>query len=143
MTSPRKTLSRTKAAVSGGVGLAGVLVLTMGAMLIRPQQQWLPTLFDRTVIVWGIFLFLMALALAEIPLMVFGLRKVIDSKGSGAQNIGLIGNTIFVFFPVIYAMPNLLLTSVDSIWMGLLIAGTSLIRFASALFFVSAAPQKS
>jgi hypothetical protein len=142
MTSPRKTLSRTKTAVSGGVGLAAALLLTIGALLIR-QQQWLPTYFDQAVIAWGIFLFLLALAVAEIPLMIFGLRKVIDSKGAGAQNIGLIGNTIFVFFPVVYALPNLLLTSTDSIWMGLLIAGTGLVRFVSALLFVSAPPQKS
>jgi hypothetical protein len=127
-------VSQTKAAISGGIGL--VIALGLTGLALAARQLWLATFFEQTLIAWVVFLLLMALALAEIPLMIFGLRKVIESKGGSTENIGLVGNVAFVFFPVVYALPNLLLTSADFIWLGLLIAGTSLLRFAAAMFFL-------
>lgn len=43
---------------------------------------------------------------------------------------------IYVLFATLYAVPNLLLTDMTMIWLGLLIASTSFLRFGAAVVFL-------
>ena len=85
---------------------------------------------------WGIFLFLMALAVLEIPLMVYGLRKILESQSTNIILITLILNGFFVFFPVVYAMPNLLMSRPNQLWMGLAISATAIPRLIASILYL-------
>jgi len=129
--------SRTKVIVSGGVGLALCLfLLAVSIPLHHLLQPALPPFFSQPIIAWGIFLFCLSLALLEIPLMVYGLRKVAEGASARTPAITLLGIGVFVFFPIIYALPNLLLTRRGLVWLGVIIAATSLLRFGSSIIFL-------
>ena len=124
--------------MSSGIGLVLGLLLTLMALPIRNFfVPPLPRIMALPLLAWGIFLFFLALALLEIPLMVYGLRKVSQGKSGNAPTMTLVGNTIYVAFPAVYALPNLLLSGQAFLWMGLLISATALLRFASSLLFLS------
>ncbi len=117
----------------------GSLLTTLAAALLHIYR--LPALLPQPIIGWGLFLFLGVISLIELPIMIFGLRKMGDSAEPNARRATLFGNAAFVFFPAIYALPNLLLTDISQLWMGLLIAGLSLGRFAASMLFLPAHPN--
>jgi hypothetical protein len=125
---------RSQLALSGLAGVAGGVVLTGGAIFLvrgvglRPPVTGLWT--------WALLGFLLLFSLAEIPLMLFGMRHMVGSA-SGARPATLT-NAAFTFFAAVYAAPFLLLTG--RIGIGIVLAGLCLVRFLSALWFVS---QKS
>ena len=129
--------------MSGGIGLALGLLLTLIALPIRNLfMPPLPPLMAIPLLAWGIFLFFLALALLEIPLMVYGLRKISQGKSQNAPSVTLVGNAVYVGFPAVYALPNLLLSNQAFVWMGLVISATSLLRFVSSLLFLPLVPDE-
>jgi hypothetical protein len=139
----QETVKRTKVIVSSGLGLGLCLLVTACAILIHHLLlPLLPPLLRLPFIAWGVFLFFLALALLEIPLMIYGLRKVSEGKSDKAAMMTLLGNGVFVSFPVVYSLPNLLLTNTALIWLGVLIAATSLLRFTGSILFLPR-PQKT
>ena len=89
---------------------------------------------------WGIFLFLMALALLEIPLMIYGMRKIVEGKSSNLVTMTLALNSFFVFFPIVYGLPNLLMSPYSQLWMGLAISATALMRFVASWRYLPVEP---
>lgn len=113
------------------------LVLTA---LILLSRDWilphLPPLLSLPLMMWIVFLFFLVLALIEIPVMVYGLRKIGEGKSTYTEHLVLGGNAFFVFFPVVYAAPNLLLSPSAQLWMGVVISATAFLRFASSIFYL-------
>ncbi len=97
----------------------------------------LPPTFEHPIVAWVVFLSFLPVALIEIPVMIYGLRKVAEGKSKNTPNIVLLGNGVFVSFPIVYALPNLFLTSVQLVWLGILIAATSLLRFGASILFLA------
>jgi len=131
-------VSRRKLILAGGSGLILSLLSTAIAL---PARSWvepaIPAFLKAPVITWAGFLFFLALALLEIPLMIYGLRKVMESQTGHTQLIMFLGNGLFVFFPVVYALPNLLVTDAALIWLGIIISATSLLRFTTSILFLA------
>lgn len=129
-----KAMTRTKIAISGGIGLFSSVLVAIICTVIR--YFWLPALLPQPKIAWILFGLLGVIALIEIPLMTYGLRQIIAGKKTGPTTPLLFGISGFVFFSAIYALPNLLLTDYSLIWMGQVLAGTSMLRLGACIFFL-------
>lgn len=81
---------------------------------------------------WLFLGFLLVFSLAEIPVMIFGMRHMGDSDSE--KRLAALVNVAFTFFAAVYAVPFLLLTG--RVGIGLALAALSLVRFAGALWFV-------
>ncbi len=81
---------------------------------------------------WLLLGFLLVFSLAEIPLMIFGMRHM-GSSASGKRLVVLV-NVAFTFFAAVYAVPFLLLTG--RVGIGLALAALGMVRFVGALWFV-------
>ncbi|MEM7344358.1 MAG: hypothetical protein AAF485_08935, partial [Chloroflexota bacterium] len=126
-------LKRSSVVVSGGIGLLACCLLTAITLFFRPSIfPLLPAYLTMAPMMWGIFLFLMALALLEIPLMIYGVRKIMEGKSTRLKNTVLALNSFFVFFPIVYAVPNLLMSAYAQLWMGFAISATALLRFIAS-----------
>jgi hypothetical protein len=128
---------RSRLALSGGVGVLGGAALTGGALFLLRDLR--PAPLVSGVGIWLLLLFLLFFSLAEIPLMIFGMRHMV--KDASAGGLVVVTNAAFTLFAAIYALPVLLLTT--RVAMGLALAGLSLVRFAGALLFVPGAQPKA
>lgn len=124
---------RSQLALSGGVGIAGGAVL-MGAAFFLLQRANLRPLVSGLG-TWFLLGFLLFFSLAEIPIMILGMRQMLGSFPGG--RLTSLVNIAFTFFGAVYAAPFLLLTGRVGISVGL--AGLCLVRFAGALWFVPGA----
>jgi hypothetical protein len=116
-------------------GLGGLLACGLLAAL----GTWLVTsgtievLLPHRLLVLLMGLILGAFSLAEIPMMVFALRRLaVERQGNRGLVIGL--NVFYVFFAAVYGLPVLLLTG-NLAW-GLTLCGFGLLRFITSLIFV-------
>jgi hypothetical protein len=128
-----KPMSRNNLILTGLVGLVGAVFLTALSLWII-NQGWLPILVTRPLYVWGLFLFLLAFSVVEIPVMLFGLRRIAASPNSRATSLVLLTNAGYIFFGAIYALPLILLTG--RLGMGVALAALAVIRFFSSLYFL-------
>lgn len=127
--SVRKRL-RSQLALSGALGVLGGAALIGGAVFLSQRTGLKPLVTG-----WGIWLlfgFLLLFSLAEIPLMVFGMRRL--TRRAFAGWLAALTNAAFTFFAALYAAPLILLTG--RVWVGVALAGLGLVRFVSALWFV-------
>lgn len=109
------------AGLATGLGLG-----LLAAGVVKPPFSWLPLTLVLVVILGGF-------SLAEIPLMVFALRRLAaERQGNLGAVVSL--NALYVAFAVVYGLPVLLLTG-DRTW-GLLLCGLSLVRLASSQLLV-------
>lgn len=109
------------AGIATGVGIA----LRAGGT-VEPPFSFLP-LTLLLVAIFGGF------SLAEIPLMVFALRRLaMERRGNAGVVLGL--NALYVFFAAVYGLPVLLL--VPELAWGLALCALSLVRLASSQLFV-------
>ena len=109
------------AGIATGVGIA----LRAGGA-VEPPFSFLP-LTLLLVVIFGGF------SLAEIPLMVFALRRLaMERRGNAGVVLGL--NALYVFFAAVYGLPVLLLAP-ELAW-GLALCALSLVRLASSQLFV-------
>jgi len=111
------------------------------ALALSLRRVWLSApLLPGAVFAWLLFLFFGAFALAEIPLMVFALRKMAREESPATRRVAVLLNGVFVFFAAVYALPNLLLAETRFVWLGLALAATAFLRFGASLLFVPVAP---
>lgn len=111
-------------------GAAGLVIdVTLLAFSAAVKKVVPPPAADVPTLVTVIFLLFLGLALAEIPLMVFALRKM--AGGLADQNPAIFCGwlTLYVAFPGVYATLSLILTG----WLGgaMIIATTGVVRCGS------------
>ena len=126
-------MSRNNLLLTGLVGLVGAVFVTALSLWLM-AQGWLPILVTSPIYVWGILLFLLAFSLTEIPVMLFGLRRIAASPNPRAVTLALLTNAGYIFFGAVYAVPLILLTGRLGLGVGL--AALSVVRFFSALYFL-------
>ncbi len=121
---------RSQLVLSGGLGFAGGAVLTGGTLFLLWRIDLAPLITGLGT--WVLLGFLLLFSLAEIPVMLIGMRQmVIASPGTW---LAVLTNAAFTAFAAVYAVPFLLLTGRVGIGLGL--SGLGLVRFAGALLFV-------
>jgi hypothetical protein len=91
--------------------------------------------------VWGLFLFLIFFSLAEIPVMIFGMRRMAASLNPKAKYVVLITNAGYTFFASVYAAPFILLAgkSTFELAAGALMSALGLARFITTILFIPGA----
>ena len=134
---------RARIALAGSVGLlanAGLMFLVALWHNAHGDSSWLGDFLARTqpalqsaehTMALIVYLILMAVALAEIPLTTIGLRALVRMTGRAARTVGP-AVAAFVFFAAVYAAALVFLT--QRLDLALTIAGTGVLRlFAVAL----------
>lgn len=121
---------RSQLALSGIVGVAGGAVLMGGALFFLRRTGLAPLVSGLGT--WTLLAFLLFFSLAEIPLMLFGMRHMIG--GGGSSRPVVLTNAVFTFFAAVYAAPFLLLTG--RVGIGLALAGLSLVRLVGGLWLI-------
>jgi hypothetical protein len=121
---------RSQLTLSGLAGVAGGAALMGGAVWLL-RQTGLPPLITGPA-TWALLGLLLLFSLAEIPLMIFGMRRM--AVNAAGRRLAVLTNIAFTFFAAIYATPFLLLTGKVSI--SLVLAGLCLVRFVGVLLFV-------
>ncbi len=129
-------MSRNSILLTGLVGLVGAMVLT-GLCLFVVARGLIPILVADGLFILGLLLFLLAFSLAEIPVMIIGVRRIGHSVNPRARYVALVVNAGYVFFGAVYAAPFILLTG--RLGLGTALAALALVRFLSALLFL---PEK-
>jgi hypothetical protein len=124
---------RSRLALSGGIGVLGGVALTGGAVFLLRGLIVVPLVSG--IGIWLLLLFLLFFSLAEIPLMILGMRHM--SKSVSGRRLAVMTNAAFTLFAAIYALPMLLLTARVDI--GLALAALSLVRLGGAVLFVPGA----
>ncbi len=121
-------------------GLSGLLVCGVAALL----SAWLvtteiikPPLSHPVVTLLLAFIF-GSFSLAEIPMMVFSMRRLSVERSSNHVLVwGL--NGFYVFFAAVYGVPVLLLSG--SVGWGLILCGFGILRFVASMFYVHECPS--
>lgn len=126
-------MSRSNVILTGSIGLVGAAILTASCLFVM-AQGWIPALIGRPAYVWALCLFLAFFSVAEIPFMIFGIRRIAASANPKAKYVAMVTNTGYAFFGAVYAAPFILLTG----WLGLgaAMASLSLVRFFTAIIFI-------
>ena len=126
-------MSRNRIILTGLVGLVGAVILTILCLLVMVWKT-LPVLVTNPIYVWGLWLFLLGFSVAEIPIMIFGIRRIAASANPRAKYVALLVNSGYPFFGAVYAAPFILLTG--RFGLGTTLAALSFVRFASAVIFL-------
>ncbi len=126
-------MSRNRVILTSLIGLAGAVLLT-ALCLLAMVWNLIPPLVTDTVYAAGLLLFLLFFSLAEIPVMIVGMRRIAASANPKAKYVALLVNVGYVLFAAVYAAPFILLTG----WLGAgtALAALSIVRFASALIYL-------
>lgn len=125
----KKTL-RSQLVLSGALGVVGGAALLGGALFLLQRTGLRPLVTGWAT--WLLLGFLLIFSLAEIPVMIFVMRHI--GKSASGQRLVVLVNVAFTFFAAVYAFPFLLFTG--RVGIGVVLAALSLVRFASALWFV-------
>lgn len=113
----------------GLLGCALLSVVSTWLVASGTVKVWLP--FGWAALVLG--LLLAAFSIAEIPVMVFAMRRLLVERPDNTRFVqGL--NALFVLFAAVYGIPLILLTGFVG-W-GLALCALGLIRFGASLLFV-------
>ena len=121
---------RSQLALSGGLGVVGGAALMGGAFFLWQRMGIRPLVTGWAT--WLLLGFLLTFSLAEIPVMIFGMRQMGSSDSGG--RLAVVTNAAFTLFAAVYAVPFLLLTG--RVGIGVALAALSLVRLAGALWFV-------
>lgn len=133
-THPHQTqMSRRNVILTGLVGLIGAVILTALCLFVV-VLAWIPVLVRDRSLMWIILLFLLTFSLTEIPVMIFGIRRIAASVNPKAKYVALFTNAGYTFFGAVYAAPFILLTG--ELILGTALAGLSFVRFMSAVIFI-------
>ena len=117
---------------SGLIGLAACAAVGVAATWLVASGI-VPVLLPFPAVTFLLVLILGAFSLAEIPVMVFAMRRlVVERSGNKRAVIGL--NALYVWFASVYAIPVLLLSG--SLAWGLLLCGLGIVRLIASLLFV-------
>ena len=120
--------------MSGLAGLgAGALLTWVTAWLATDDV--LPRLAPAGAPTWALLGFVLFFSLAEMPLMIFGLRRMAGSSRTiAAARLTMLTTSAFVFFAAVYAAAFTLLTGQTGL--GAALAGLCLARFAGVVLLV-------
>jgi len=127
--------------LTGLTGLLLAAILAGGAVWLVTSRTLKPPL-PYPLITWMFAAVLGAFSLAEIPLMVYTMRRLEierrpEASGAGQGNrpavLGL--NALYVFFAAVYAIPVILFTG-SLVW-GLALCSLAVVRLATGLVFVA------
>ena len=130
-------MTRTNIITSGLLGLIGAIILVGGSLAIV-VSGWIPILITRPIIIWPFFLVLLLFSVAEIPLMVYSMRRIAASNNAKAVYLVLVTNTGYTFFAGVYAAPFILLAARSTLELaaGALLGVLAFVRFISTLIFL-------
>lgn len=136
-------MTRNSLIISGALGLLANVVLTAFCIFVM-AAGWIPPLFQQSLLVFMLFLFLLFFSLAEIPVMIFGMRRMLASVNPKARYVVLVTNFGYTLFAGVYAAPFILLAGKSAFEMviGALISTLGFIRFISALLFLPTIPKR-
>jgi hypothetical protein len=126
-------MTRSSVLGTGLLGLGGAVFAT-ALCLFAVSQNWLPLLVSNPYLVWSLFAFLAIFSLAEIPLMIFGIKRMARSVDPRGIYVALATNVIYVLFGAVYALPFILLTG--RLADGLALAALAIVRFISAMVYL-------
>jgi hypothetical protein len=115
------------------MGLVGAVLLTAISLFVT-TVGYLPPLLVNPIFVGGAFIFFLVLSLAEIPVMIFGLRYMALSPNPKAHYAIGLTNFGYPFFAGVYAAVFILLTAY--FWLGLLLGSLSVVRFITTIIFL-------
>lgn len=115
------------------IGLVGAILLTAICLMVM-VTEYIPLLLVNPMIIGGLFAFLFGLSVAEIPVMVFGLRAMSHSSNPNAKYALWFTQAAYPFFAGVYAGVFILLTGYLSL--GTLLGALSILRFISAMLFL-------
>jgi hypothetical protein len=126
-------MSQRSIILTGLGGLVGAVILTVLCLLVM-VMDWIPVFVTDPSLTWIIFLFLAVFSLAEIPVMIFGIRRIAASVNPKARYVALLANAGYPFFGAVYAAPFILLTG--QLGLGTAMAALSFVRFITAVIFI-------
>lgn len=126
-------MSRSSVALTGLIGLIGAGIVTALCAWIVIQDM-IPVLLNRPLYVWGLLGFLLFFSLAEIPVMIFGIRHITNSVNPRAKYVALLLTASYPLFAAVYAAPFILLTG--RLIPGIALAAFSFVRFITAIIFL-------
>lgn len=126
-------MSRNSIILSGLIGLVGAVIFTALCLFIM-VSDWMPVLITNDIYVLAIFLFLLVFSILEIPVMIFGIRRIANSVNPKAKYMAFLVNAGYSFFAAVYAAPVILLTGRLGLGTGL--AALSFARLISAIIFL-------
>jgi hypothetical protein len=118
--------------LSGLAGLAATTLLAgAAAWLVGSGRLKAPLPLTAVALLFAVVFG--AISLAEIPIMVFAMRRLlVERRGNRRLVLGL--NALYVSFAAVYALPVFLLSG--HLPLGWALSGLALARFASSLLFV-------
>ena len=114
---------------SGILGLGAGLLILLGATWAK---SFIPTLMPGFVLALATFAVLLLTALAEMPVMVFALRKMAQTATLPRRMIAA-AFSFYVFFAAIYAAILALLTDANYFYLSAILAALGIVRFLSGI----------
>ena len=118
----------------GLIGLGAGAALTAGAVWLTAGGT-VPRVVPPGWGTWALLGFVLLFSLAEMPMMVFALRRMTGGTPTRATSrIRMLASAAFVFFAAFYAAPFTLLTG--QVAAGVALAGLCLARLACVLLIV-------
>ena len=130
-------MSRSSVIATGLVGVIGAIFLTAVCLFVVSAELITPPL-SRWDYVLMLFLFLLFFSLLEIPVMVFSLRRMVDSINPKAKYVAMFTNSAYTFFAAVYAVPFILLAgdSTGKLVIGVGLSALCFVRFISTVVFL-------
>jgi len=126
-------MSRLRVTVISLIGLIGAIALTAGCLFIM-QSGVVPILVTNTLLIFIVFAFFGVISVAEIPLMIFGMRQMEVSVNPKAQYALFLTIMGYSFFAGFYAACFVLLTG--HFWAGIALASLGFVRFLTTIMFI-------
>ena len=130
-------MSRSNVIATGLVGVIGAIFLTAVCLFVISADLYTPPL-SRWDYGLMLFLFLLFFSLLEIPMMVFSLRRMLDSVNPKAKYVAMFTNGAYTFFAAVYAAPFILLAgdSTGKLVIGVGLSALCFVRFISTVVFL-------
>lgn len=116
--------------LAGVLGLVIAACIFLGANLVKGYIPWIASSLIASIIVFIIVLFI---AIVEMPIMAFGLRKMASSPTVPRVLIAG-GFLVYVIFAAVYAAIYVLVTGDQYFYLGTALAALGLVRFATGIF---------
>ena len=130
-------MTRSSVIITGLIGLVAGIFLTAVCLYVT-VAGYIPVILVRPLFVWGLFFFLLFFSLAEIPVMIYGMRSIAANNHPRAKKITLLTNTGYTFFAAVYAVPFILLTANSTliILVGTFLGLLCIARFITSIIFL-------
>ena len=130
-------MTRNSLIISGTLGLAANISLTAVCIFVMASGRISP-LLDHSLLISILFFFLLFFSLLEIPVMIFGMRRMLASVNPKAKYVVLVTNFGYTLFAAVYAAPFILLAgrTTFTLFIGALMSALGFARFITAMLFL-------